>query len=39
LDFASDDGGPILEELLAGLASVEFEPVFVTAQVGMTFGF
>jgi hypothetical protein len=34
--FASDDGGPILEELLAGLASVQFEPVFVNAQVGVT---
>jgi hypothetical protein len=39
LHFASDDGGPIFEKLLAGLAPVQFEPVFVNAQVGGTFGF
>ena len=39
LHFESDSGGEALDELLDDLAPVRFEPIFVTAQVGVTFGF
>jgi hypothetical protein len=39
LRFAADNGSDILDELLAGLAPVRFEPVFVNAQAGVTFRF
>lgn len=38
LHFASENG-VILDELIAGLAPVRFEPIFVNAQVGVTFRF
>lgn len=39
LRFQADDGSDVLDELLAGLPSVSFDPVFVNAQVGVTFRF
>jgi hypothetical protein len=39
LRFVAEDGLEILEELLEGLAPIRFEPVFVNAQVGVTFRF
>ena len=39
LQFATEDGVDFLDELLAGLAPVRFEPIFVNAQVGVTFKF
>ncbi len=39
LRFETGDGLEFLEELLAGLAPVRFDPVFVNAQVGVTFKF
>jgi hypothetical protein len=39
LRFQADNGSDILDELLAGLPSVRFDPVFVNAQVGVTFRF
>jgi hypothetical protein len=39
LRFASADGPEILDDLLAGVVPVFFRPVFVNAQVGLTFGF
>jgi hypothetical protein len=39
LRFETGDGLELLDELLAGLAPVRFDPVFVNAQVGVTFRF
>ena len=39
LRFEAENGADILDELLAGLAPVRFEPVFVNAQAGVTFRF
>ena len=39
LHFASENGGEILGELIDGLAPVRFKPIFVNAQVGVTFRF
>ena len=39
LQFGSENGGEILNELIGGLAPVRFKPVFVNAQVGVTFRF
>jgi hypothetical protein len=39
LRFQADNGSDILDELLAGLPSVRFDPVFVNAQVGVMFRF
>jgi hypothetical protein len=39
LRFVSADGPEILDDLLAGVVPVRFRPVFVNAQVGLTFGF
>lgn len=39
LRFASDNGFEILDDLLAGLAPVRFEPILVNAQAGLTFRF
>ena len=39
LHFESESGGEALDELLDDLAPVRFEPIFVNAQVGVTFGF
>jgi hypothetical protein len=39
LRFEAGEGLEFLDELLAGLASVRFDPVFVNAQVGVTFKF
>jgi hypothetical protein len=39
LRFEALNSSDLLDELLAGLAPVRFEPVFVNAQVGVTFKF
>lgn len=39
LRFAVDNGPEILDDLLAGVPAVRFEPVFVNAQVGVVFKF
>ena len=39
LRFGAENGSEILNELLAGLAPVRFDPVFVNAQAGVTFKF
>ena len=39
LRFQAVNGPDLLDELLAGLAPVRFEPVFVNAQAGVTFRF
>ena len=39
LRFQAENGFDILNELLAGLAPVRFDPVFVNAQAGVTFRF
>jgi hypothetical protein len=39
LRFGTENDFPILDQLLAGLASVRFDPVFVNAQAGVTFRF
>ncbi len=39
LRFETENGADILDELLAGLAPVRFEPVFVNAQAGVIFRF
>jgi hypothetical protein len=39
LRFGTENGGEILNQLLAGLAPVRFDPVFVNAQAGVTFRF
>jgi hypothetical protein len=39
LRFEAEDGLEILDDLLAGLAPVRFDPVFVNAQAGVTFRF
>ncbi len=39
LRFSAENGSDILDELLAGLAPVRFDPVFVNAQAGVTFRF
>jgi hypothetical protein len=39
LRFGADNDLGFLDELLAGLASVGFEPIFVNAQAGITFRF
>jgi hypothetical protein len=39
LRFKAENGSNILDELLAGLAPVRFDPVFVNAQAGVTFRF
>ena len=39
LRFEAENGAEILDELLAGLAPVRFEPVFVNAQAGVTVRF
>ena len=39
LRFESVNGLEILDELLAGLAPIRFDPVFVNAQAGVTFRF
>jgi hypothetical protein len=39
LRFQAVNGPDLLDELLAGLAPVRFEPVFVNAQAGVTFKF
>lgn len=39
LRFAAENGPEILNDLLAGLDPVRFEPVFVNAQVGVVFKF
>jgi hypothetical protein len=39
LRFEAVNGSDLLDELLAGLAPVRFEPVFVNAQAGVTFRF
>jgi hypothetical protein len=39
LRFGLESGPEILNELLAGLAPVRFDPVFVNAQAGVTFRF
>jgi hypothetical protein len=39
LRFEADNGLEIIDDLLGGLASVRFDPVFVNAQVGVTFRF
>ena len=39
LRFTAENGSEILNELLAGLAPVRFDPVFVNAQAGVTFRF
>jgi len=39
LHFAAENGGEVLDELLAGLPPVRFDPIFVNAQVGVTFRF
>jgi hypothetical protein len=39
LRFKAENGSDILDELLAGLAPVRFDPVFVNAQAGVTLRF
>jgi hypothetical protein len=39
LRFATENGPGLLDDLLAGVAPVRFEPVFVNAQVGLAFRF
>jgi hypothetical protein len=39
LRFGAENSPEILDDLLAGLASVNFDPVFVNAQAGVTFRF
>ena len=39
LRFAAEDRPAILDELLDGLAPVQFDPVFVNVQAGVTFRF
>jgi hypothetical protein len=39
LRFGTDNGPAILDDLLAGVDPVRFEPVFVNAQVGVVFKF
>jgi hypothetical protein len=39
LRFGTDDGPEILDDLLAGVDPVRFEPIFVNAQVGIVFKF
>jgi hypothetical protein len=39
LRFGAVNSGEILDEVLSGLASVHFDPVFVNAQAGVTFRF
>lgn len=39
LQFATEDGVEILDDLLAGIAPVRFEPILLNAQVGVTFRF
>ena len=39
LRFGAENSGEILDDLLAGLAPVDFDPVFVNVQAGVTFRF
>ena len=39
LRFASEEGDDLIDDLLAQAATVSFRPVFVNAQVGLTFRF